>query len=132
MARIELPAPLIEQMRTGRVVLFLGAGASLEAKSPDGSKPPTGPKLADILAEKFVGEKVKDVDLMQVAEMAQRIAGKDNVAGFLRTFFRSFQPSAAHLLLPQFQWRAIATTNYDVLVEDAYGKARQPVQNLVT
>ena len=132
MVQIELPAPLIEQMRTGRVVLFLGAGASLEAKADDGSKPPTAPKLAQILAEKFLGEDVKGVDLMQVAEMAQRAAGKNNVSAFLRNFFRAFKPSPAHLLLPQFQWQAIATTNYDVLVEDAYGKAQQPIQNLVT
>lgn len=132
MAQIELPAPLVEQIRTGRVVLFLGAGASMEAKAADGSRPPTGPKLGEILGEKFLGEKQKGIDLMQVAEMAQRSAGQYAVAEFLREYFKTFEPSKAHLLLPQFRWQAIATTNYDVLVEDAYGRSESPAQNLVT
>ena len=35
---MELPYPLIEQVRERRVVLFLGAGATIGATKPDGTR----------------------------------------------------------------------------------------------
>jgi hypothetical protein len=38
----------------------------------------------------------------------------------VRQAFDGFQSSAAHNLLTTFNWRMIATTNYDCFVERAY------------
>ena len=31
-----------------------------------------------------------------------------------------FEPTPQHCVIPTFRWRAIVTTNYDDLIEDAY------------
>ena len=51
---MELPRDLIEHVRNGSAVLFLGAGATLGAKTPNGEEPPPGNALRDRIAEKFL------------------------------------------------------------------------------
>ena len=45
---VDLPASLTSQVRDGRVVLLLGAGASLAARARHGDSPPDGERLANI------------------------------------------------------------------------------------
>ena len=52
---MEIPSFLLDQIREGRTVLVLGAGASREATSSKGIQPPVGPELAQIIADKFLG-----------------------------------------------------------------------------
>src|ERR1039458_4235879 len=42
-----------------------------------------------------------------------------------------FEPADFHLFIPQFRWRAIATTNFDLIVERAYASASTRLQNPV-
>ncbi|WP_148294306.1 hypothetical protein [Azospirillum sp. B506] len=72
MAKIEIPAPLIEAVKHSRVIPFLGAGASKEAIDPSGNSPPDANQLRDILAQRFFGKPIPNRDLMTVAEMAIR------------------------------------------------------------
>jgi hypothetical protein len=65
---MEIPSYLETQIREGKVVLFLGAGASREAQDGEGRKAPTGNELRDLLADKFLGGKHKDLPLDQVGE----------------------------------------------------------------
>jgi hypothetical protein len=52
----KLPRTLVEAVREQRAVLFLGAGASMEAKSPSGQRPPNGKQLTALLVKRFFGE----------------------------------------------------------------------------
>lgn len=128
----DIPMPLVEAIRGGRVVLFLGAGASVEAKCDDGKHPPSAEELAEDLSKHFLGQDLSEVGLAQVAEMASRVAGQSVVFEHIRSILHVFRPGAAHKLIPTFRWHTIATTNYDTLVEDAYGGTENAIQNLIT
>ena len=130
-ASVELPNALVTAIQSGRAVVFLGAGASLESKDAHGTKPPNGDRLAEMIGTEFFGAPQQGVDLMQVAAMAGRSAGKQNVHEFIREVFKSFSPSKAHKALADFRWHTIATTNYDTLIEDGYGQNTNPAQDLV-
>lgn len=127
-----LPKPLIDQIRRGQVVLFLGAGASYGAKMPDGSRPPTSEQLRDRIVEKFLGAGAGDSSLSWAAELATSATDLYTVQNFIADQFRDIVPSPQHYLLPTFKWRGIATTNYDRVVEIVYEKTAKPVQDLVS
>jgi TolA-binding protein len=127
----QLPPALTESIKNGRVVLFLGAGASMEAVDHEGNASPSGPKLAEMLHEKFLGAPASSPDLMLTADIAAQKAGASVVSEFIRTTLSKLTPSSAHMALPQFRWHTIATTNYDTLVEDAYGATSNSLQDLL-
>jgi len=68
--KIVLSNPLIEAVKAQRCVLFLGAGASKEAKNAKDETPPDANQLRDILADRFFGKAMPNRDVMAVAEMA--------------------------------------------------------------
>jgi hypothetical protein len=72
---IVIPPVLIEAVKSKRVVPFLGAGASKEARNAAGKQPPDANQLRDILAMKFFGKPMPNRDVMAVAEMAISISG---------------------------------------------------------
>src|ERR1700722_9901094 len=43
----------------------------------------------------------------------------------------AYRPADFHLLPASFPWAGILTTNYDLIVERAYGQAKSPLQRLV-
>ncbi|MPY72251.1 MAG: alpha/beta hydrolase [Alphaproteobacteria bacterium] len=128
-----LPSPLIEAMKGRRGVLFLGAGASLEARDKDGNRPPDGDSLGDLVAKKFFGKEMPNRRLAGVSEMAIASSGGTSlVYEYIRQTLQPFAPARAHRLVSEFQWRLIATTNYDLLVEQAYDDNKAlAVQDLV-
>ncbi|MGD0153565.1 MAG: hypothetical protein ABSC17_07375 [Thermacetogeniaceae bacterium] len=52
---MNIPRYLIDEIRTGRVVLVLGAGASKGAINNQGKEAPNGQELAKLLSNKFLG-----------------------------------------------------------------------------
>ena len=71
-------------------------------------------------------------DVMAVSEMAIASSGGSSlVYEEVRNAFDKFPPSRAHAQLAEFNWRMIATTNYDCLVEKAYSDTAKRVQTLV-
>ena len=130
--RVHIPTLLADSVKNKRAILFLGAGSSKEAKNPANQTPPDADQLRDILATRFFAQPMKGRDVMAVAEMAiANSAGTGLVFDAVRQAFESFQPSAAHRLISAFNWRAIATTNYDLLVEKAYSDSPQRLQTLI-
>lgn len=129
---IEIPPQLIEAIKTRRAIPFLGAGSSKEATNKMGSRPPDADQLRDILAQRFFGKAIPNRDVMAVAEMAIQISGgQAQVFEAVRLAFDSFEPGAAHQRLCEFNWRMIATTNYDLLLERAYAKSKARRQDLI-
>jgi len=115
-----IPGALETQIREGRVVVVLGAGASLDSTDEHGNHPPRTGDLISALSDRFLGKKFKDLGLNQVAEYAINETDLMSVQEFIRELLTPFKPSRAHRLLPSFVWRGIATTNYDRLIELAY------------
>lgn len=130
--KIAIPFLLEDAVKNGRALLFLGAGASKECKNARGETPPNADQLRDIISKKFMGKLMPKRNLMSVAEMAI-----DNGSGYSLVFdavasaFDGFETSAAHRLVADFQWRAIATTNYDLFLERAYSDSKTRRQVLI-
>lgn len=122
--------PLIEAVLDQRVALFLGAGASREAKDARGNEIPTGPQLAAQIAERFLDGQFKDSDFRIVYEFACSHRGGRIVQQFIHDVLREYEPAPHHMLLPTFGWVAIFTTNYDLIVERAYDRQKNRVQTV--
>jgi tetratricopeptide (TPR) repeat protein len=125
---MELPANLIQDAQQGKVVLFLGAGASLSSQDSAGNAPPTGKRLGEMLSDRFLGGKFRESQLGQIAEYAISESDLTTVQEYIREIFDPFKPSEAHKLMPAFRWAGLATTNYDRLIETAYESNSQSLQ----
>ncbi len=68
---------------------------------------------------------MKDASLAQVAEVAISQHDLQTVQDHIRTLFGDFQPAKFHEQLADFPWRAIATLNYDLIVERAFQCAKK-------
>lgn len=128
---MEIPAALIEQVKSSNAVLFLGAGASLGATLPGGGKPLTASGLRDALSDRFLGGESKDEPLDWVASLAIGQSDPSTVQDYIADKFRELEPSSAQELMAAFRWKGIATTNYDCLVERIYEKVERPAQRVV-
>ena len=128
---VDIPPSLINAIKEQRAVLFLGAGASLNAKHPDGDQIPQGDDLRDLICKKFLGGKLMNRPLNAVAAMAASEVGLAEFQMYIHELLFPFEPADFHLLIPKFRWRAIATTNFDLIVERAYENAPDRLQNLV-
>ncbi|MBC3876647.1 SIR2 family protein [Undibacterium sp. FT79W] len=130
---MNLPPYLVQQIREGKVVLFLGAGASMGA-IPTGTvrRVPDAKGLGVYLSDKFLGGQDKDKSLSIISEYAiNDAADLVTVQEEIRNLFQTFEPAEFHKKISAFKWAALATTNYDLLVEHAYEKNQNRLQSLV-
>lgn len=130
--KVEVPYLLSEAVKNGRAILFLGAGASKECRNPAGDSPPNANQLRDVLSQKYFGKLMPNRSVMSVAEMAiEAGAGRNLVFETVNEAYSGFACSEAHKLVSDFNWRTIATTNYDTFVETAYSDTSRRRQTLV-
>lgn len=127
---LDIPQSLLAEVRSGRAVLFLGAGASRGARGPAGATPPTAPDLASGMARRFLGEEYVAYPLDMVADLALAQSDLATVQGFVAEQLADFQPAPFHRLIPTFRWHGIATTNFDLVIERAYQPPSIPAQTL--
>ncbi len=113
---VEIPERLVELIRTGQCVLFLGAGATRDAGGP------TGPELASLLAAKFSITDIPTTDLQHFSDILMGVdtVDREDVDRVVVETLKSIKPSRGHRKIPSFRWKAIFTTNYDRLVEISY------------
>ncbi len=128
---MDIPAPLRMAVENGGAVLMLGSGASLAATDSAGNHPPTAEGLGKLLCGRFLSPAYESYPLTQIADYSISETSLFDVQDFIRDIFKSFRPSPSHDVLPTFRWRAIVTTNYDCLIEDAYREHKSPVQKIV-
>jgi len=128
---MELSQTLINQVRQGRAVLFLGAGATKGARTPDGKEAPTGNELRELITERFLRGDYSTESLAWVSELAISATNLFDVQDFIADQFRGLRRAEYHLLIPTFRWRGIATTNYDRVIEIAYSTADKAIQTIV-
>ncbi|MBN2730792.1 MAG: SIR2 family protein [Balneolaceae bacterium] len=128
---MNIPSRLLGEIEKGKVVLFLGAGAVLGARSDNGFKAPLGSELADQISDEFLGGKFKNRDLNWIAELAKSESDLTTLQEFVSEVFQPLEPASFHKLIPEFRWQGIATTNYDDIIEKAYNNNDDKVQSLV-
>lgn len=126
----KIPVPIQNAIESGNAILFLGAGASYDALL-NGVKTNIYANLVrDKLSDKFLGGAHKKSPLMTVADYARHEASLGKVQAFIRDIFIDLSPAGFHLKIPTFRWRAIVTTNYDLVIEKAYAACPTSLQKL--
>src|ERR1017187_2438823 len=127
-----VPERLFWEMKRGTCVLFAGAGLSSQSARGDGRPlPGWGGLVAELAGMARVdGYPITD-DLMQTIRKGQLLeAGQElqqlvpdfSLKAYLARIFAdpAVRPSPAHMALPAIRLRAVLTTNYDTLIEEAY------------
>ena len=127
---VEIPPFLLSQVQEGAAILFLGAGASRDAVTPSGVTAPTTMGLRDSLSDKFLGGGYKTLSLTQVAEYAINESDLGTLQSYIATVLRDLQPTDAHKTMCRLTWYGLATTNYDLLIEQAYSESRDALQTV--
>ena len=130
---VEIPQAIIDYVKNGQCILFLGAMASA-AEPPPGSpfkypsKPPGGGALSKMLAEMCGYSEEDKTNLQRVALFFQSQAGKSRKdlvdAIVAQVAAPQVEPSDALRMLAALPFRFIITTNYDKLFEEALQGAR--------
>ncbi len=115
---------LTELIRSGECVLFLGAGVSLDAGAPSGKQ------LGDELGAKFFQYAPGMLQLDQVSALVDANEGRKVLNEWLLERFRGLEPRGALLDIPLFKWRSIYTVNIDTLLEEAYARTPDRLQDL--
>ena len=92
---MDIPSDLVNQAGEGRLVLLLGAGASLGSKTSDGYECPTTAKLGRLLSTKLLGGYLQDGPLSQIAELAISETDLGRLHTLIRDTFQALQPTAA-------------------------------------
>lgn len=128
---MEIPKLLVDDIQSGNVVLFLGAGASYGAFHPKNEPIPLGRDLSAKIARQFLDESYVGGDLAYVAEIAISQKSLYDVQLFIKNIFSEYSPADHHLLIPTFNWKAIYTTNYDLLIEQAYQQKKKEALQLI-
>ena len=129
---MDIPKTLIDSLSSGNLILFLGAGASIGAVTKQGQPAPSGPKLATLISEKFLGYKDEKSSLASIAEYAESETDLLTLQTFIKDIFEPLDPAQFHLLIPSFKWAGIITTNYDLIVEKSFEQYKHAKQKLVT
>ena len=138
--QIEPPYEVIlDRLRQGKVVPFVGAGASIVGR-PEGTAwssesefPPRGAELSSLLARKAVfasisADPLDHGDLLKVAAYYEQASGREALRDELHAVLaRPYRPGPLHALLAATEGlRLIVTTNYDTLLERAFRDANRP------
>lgn len=126
-----LPHPLIERVKAGRVVLFLGSGALYGATLPEDKSIPLGDDLRDILSNRFLNSDFSGESLAVVSEMAISAYSLVEIQTYIAEYFSGVIPAQFHFDLPKYKWASIFTTNYDRLIETCYEQSKESNQNLI-
>ena len=127
---------LVDHVRAGRCILFLGAGvhyappASSRFSYPSEQRPPLGCELASALAAECDFARVcphdEQTNLQRVALCYEKEVSRGQLVERIRTSVEgSARPSAAVRALAELPFSLIITTNYDTLFERAQRRAEK-------
>src|SRR5262245_17506035 len=130
---------IAEGLRKGRVIPFLGSGASILERhagqnwdSPGCRFLPKADELAKYLDRLSGYPSREPAELARVAQYFDGIAGRGSLDDRLHEIFAgSYHPGTLHSYLPTLGNLLIVTTNYDQLIEQAYLDAKRPFHLVV-
>jgi hypothetical protein len=119
-----------ENLYKGKLLIFLGAGASIGAKNAAGRPLPSAYELRNSLWRKFMltneqrkGYNFDNLALMSLehaSALVEQAVGRNAVMNFVREEFSVPKPPWQHVVLYFLEPRAIFTTNYDMLIEQGW------------
>jgi hypothetical protein len=131
----EPPYELIRDgLRRGKVIPFLGAGASLLGRprditwrSPQSEFLPMSVELAEYLDRRSGFPPGEQAELTRVAQYFDGVAGRGGLDDELHEIFaKTYLPGPLHYYLARLGPLLIVTTNYDDLLERAFNDAGRP------
>lgn len=107
--------PIFQKMKEGNTILFLGAGASV------GEKRYLSEELIDFYEDK-IGKKLDKKNITVWVDMlsADPSFSRDHFDSFVNDTLKKLRITEGHKVLAGIPWRQIITTNYDILVEQAF------------
>lgn len=113
---MSIPSELVDNIFKGNCVLFLGAGASIKSGAPSSKE------LAKSLADQFLEGCHSGDPLPKVAACIENKPGVGRLPliKYLEEKLSKLSPSSGYVMLAKFKWKAIYTTNYDMLIERGY------------
>jgi hypothetical protein len=123
---IPWPDHLIDDIARRKVVLFLGAGISMNSKGAKGKCPKSWAQLLTDAADKLTPQSkkivlrlLKERDYLTACEIAKAELKKERYETFLTTEFLDpkFQPAPVHDILFKLDSRIVATPNIDKIYE---------------
>ena len=127
-----VPERLYWEVKRGTCALFAGAGLSSQATRQNGRPlPGWGALLAELagmaredgypVADDLV-QTIRKGQLLEAGQELQQLVSVSSLEAYLTRVFAdpAVRPSPAHMVLPAIRLRAVLTTNYDSLIEDAY------------
>lgn len=111
----------IEFALSGKSILFVGAGFSVDAQNLRGENFKTGRRLAKHLAELsgITEAQLEEITLDDAAEEYISVYGKDELIDVLHNEFTAKLITSAQSVIANVPWRRIYTTNYDNVLEKA-------------
>jgi SIR2-like domain len=124
---------ILERLDARQAVLFLGSGSTVQCERPsDKQSGLTGHGLAREILQQLLksGQTFPIPDnrlpsLMEAAEYYQNNhPGRRNALDrLLQSRLKGLQPTLGHYLAASFPWKAVITTNYNTVAEDAWTEA---------
>lgn len=128
---LEVPLPLLEDIANRRCLPFIGAGFSLNARVPSGGQMPAWKGLIEILAT--TASLPPSQNGPEVAATFEQKFGRVHLIEALKKalLLDHAEPGSPHLTFAQLPFDTIYTTNFDLLLEDAFSSARRPFRSIV-
>ena len=105
---------LCRQLNPEETILLFGAGSSI----PSGGL--LGADLALEIAKNFNLNNAELLSLQEISTVVEKKYSRQELINFLRSIINPLNPSGSLLNIPLYPWKAIYTTNYDTLIEQAY------------
>ncbi len=118
---------LSDQVASGSVVLFVGAGSSIAAGGPSAST------LIERMRSRFGEAVTYATDFRDVCEdiLDTPPFSRGDLEDFLADQFKNLIPKRSHRLLATLDWSAIFTTNFDDLIELTYRTSKNNPRDCV-
>lgn len=128
---IQIPRPLLDDIEAGKCLPFVGAGFSLNARLPAGRAMPAWPELTAHLAS--IGRLAADSGGPAVASEFEKRFGRVQLIEAIRKALHTgiAEPGDAHRAFAELPFDTIYTTNFDLLLEDAFTASKRPFRSLV-
>lgn len=126
-----IPKNLIENIKEGRVVLFLTRSIMMDAIHPQKHQYPSVDDIRDIIVEKFLSDEFKNYDIDEVIDLAISESELFAVQELISSQYDKFKPLDYHKTISKYVWHAIATTSIDLVFERAYDSEKDKLQTLV-
>ncbi len=129
-----IPAKLTAAIDQRKCVLFVGAGLSAQAQDDSGERPPLWGQLLEKMVDWCIDNRVelraeKDAFVEIIRKKRYLVAAQEiqermgsSLGPCLREllYIGRIRPSEAHLLVPETDWVAVLTSNYDAILDGAF------------